>query len=91
MSGFFFHNAPTGLLPNVEATLEFAMTVSLPDPPDQRDVSPTLSGLQAQIQALRSDLTVFSDDRRGIVAQIASLVVDVSRLTEAVSEHCRRP
>ena len=59
------------------------MTISRPDPLDQRDVPPTLSGLQAQIHALRSDLTVFSDDRRGIVAQIASLVVDVSRLTQA--------
>ena len=68
------------------------MSLPRPHDPDQPlDVPPTLFGLQAQIYAIRSDLTVFSDDRHDIVTQVASLTVDVSRLTEAVAEHCRRP
>lgn len=60
------------------------MTISQPHDPDQQlDVPTILSGLQAQIDALRSDLNVFSDDRKSIVTEVASLTVDVSRLMQA--------
>ena len=62
--------------------------MSLPHPhdPDQPDDIPSqLSAMRAQLSAMRADLDALSDDRRGIVSQLASLVVDVSRLTRAAS------
>ena len=64
------------------------MTIPRPPHPDQPiDVPARLSAMQAQIDALRADVAALSDDRRGIVAQLASLTVEVERMQQAGSEH----
>ena len=62
------------------------MTISTPHDPDQsNDISTQLSAIRAQLCAMQADLDAFTDDRKWIVSTLASLTVDVARLTHAAS------